>query len=163
MIIWKYENKEYKWQLEQVPLIVESNKENICGDFTPLPIAGGINTFSPVPSDSTKETYDWDDTLSPKSVEKKDIILQEGEYDFKVTNLEKSYYDGSLRSKHVTINDIAEQFHGGGHANACGVKDLSEEDLENLLDKLYERIPHWTISELSRIEMNCFRDNITHA
>ncbi len=29
----KYENKEYKWQLEQVPLIVESNKENICGDF----------------------------------------------------------------------------------------------------------------------------------
>ena len=29
----KYENKEYKWQLGQVPLIVESNKENICGDF----------------------------------------------------------------------------------------------------------------------------------
>lgn len=29
----KYENKEYKWQLEQVPLIIESNKENICGDF----------------------------------------------------------------------------------------------------------------------------------
>lgn len=26
-------NIEYKWQLEQVPLIVESNKENICGDF----------------------------------------------------------------------------------------------------------------------------------
>lgn len=29
----KYENKEYKWQLEQVPLVVESNLENICGDF----------------------------------------------------------------------------------------------------------------------------------
>lgn len=26
-------NIEYKWQLKQVPLIVESNKENICGDF----------------------------------------------------------------------------------------------------------------------------------
>lgn len=26
----KYENKEYKWQLEQVPLIIESNKEEIC-------------------------------------------------------------------------------------------------------------------------------------
>ena len=26
----KYENKEYKWQLEQVPLIVESNLDNLC-------------------------------------------------------------------------------------------------------------------------------------
>lgn len=26
----KYENKEYKWQLEQVPLVVESNLDNLC-------------------------------------------------------------------------------------------------------------------------------------
>ena len=52
----------------------------------------------------------------------------------------KTVYDGSLRSKHVTINDIAEEFHGGGHANACGVKGLSMAKVDALLDALYERI-----------------------
>ena len=47
-------------------------------------------------------------------------------------------YDGSLRSKTAIINTIANKYHGGGHKNASGVKDLTENDLQNLLQDLYE-------------------------
>ena len=47
-------------------------------------------------------------------------------------------YDGSLRSKTAIINTIANQYHGGGHKNASGVKDLTENDLHNLLNDLYK-------------------------
>ena len=47
-------------------------------------------------------------------------------------------YDGSLRSKTVIINTIANKYHGGGHKNASGVKDLTENDLQNLLQDLYK-------------------------
>lgn len=49
-------------------------------------------------------------------------------------------FDGSLRSKIVTINDIAEQFNGGGHKNASGVKNLTEEDVVTLLNCINTRI-----------------------
>ena len=49
-------------------------------------------------------------------------------------------YEGSLRSKTVKINDIAERFHGGGHANACGVRRLSGSEVKELLKALHERI-----------------------
>ena len=48
-------------------------------------------------------------------------------------------YDGSLRAKETTINDIAERFHGGGHACAAGVKNLNHENLALILDLLKER------------------------
>lgn len=47
-----------------------------------------------------------------------------------------SLYDGSLRSKTICINDIASQFKGGGHKNACGVKDLTQNELNDLLQQL---------------------------
>ena len=49
-------------------------------------------------------------------------------------------YDGSLRSKTVVINDLAEMFHGGGHKNASGVKNLTKEDIEKLLELMNDRI-----------------------
>ena len=49
-------------------------------------------------------------------------------------------FDGSLRSKAVTINDIAEKYHGGGHKNASGVKNLSEADINQILQDLDARI-----------------------
>lgn len=47
-------------------------------------------------------------------------------------------YHGSLRSKHVIINEIAQQFNGGGHPNASGVKNLSQADIEAILKRLHE-------------------------
>lgn len=51
---------------------------------------------------------------------------------------DKSYgeqmFNGSLRSKQVAINDIANKYHGGGHRNACGVKELSLNDIASLID-----------------------------
>ncbi|MEG0528080.1 MAG: bifunctional oligoribonuclease/PAP phosphatase NrnA [Longicatena sp.] len=47
-------------------------------------------------------------------------------------------YNGSLRSKNKTINDIANRYHGGGHRFACGVKGLLEADIKQLLIDLSE-------------------------
>lgn len=52
----------------------------------------------------------------------------------------KTVYNGSLRSKHVTINDIANRYHGGGHRYACGVKNLTKDKINLLLNDLLERI-----------------------
>lgn len=45
-------------------------------------------------------------------------------------------YDGSLRSKTISINEIAQRFNGGGHKNACGVKDLTKKQLDELIQEL---------------------------
>lgn len=47
-------------------------------------------------------------------------------------------YNGSLRSKNRTINDIANRYQGGGHRFACGVKGLYEETIQELLQELSE-------------------------
>ena len=49
-------------------------------------------------------------------------------------------YNGSLRSKNRTINDIANKYQGGGHRFACGVKGLYEETIQSLLQDLCERV-----------------------
>lgn len=49
-------------------------------------------------------------------------------------------YNGSLRSKNKTINDIANKYDGGGHRFACGVKDLTQETISALLQDLCERV-----------------------
>lgn len=49
-------------------------------------------------------------------------------------------YHGSLRSKDVKINDIAEQFNGGGHPNASGVKNLTKPQIEELIRVLRTRL-----------------------
>lgn len=51
-------------------------------------------------------------------------------------NEDNDLYNGSLRSRFVAINEIANAFHGGGHKNACGVKNLTLEDIECLVDQL---------------------------
>lgn len=49
-------------------------------------------------------------------------------------------YDGSLRAKSIQVNDVAEKFGGGGHKNAAGVKNLTNNDLEVVLDLLARKI-----------------------
>lgn len=52
----------------------------------------------------------------------------------------QTLYDGSLRSKHVAVNDAAAVYGGGGHKNAAGVKNLTEESLKTLLESLFSKI-----------------------
>ena len=48
-------------------------------------------------------------------------------------------YSVSVRSKRgYVINEICQKYGGGGHANACGVKDLSKSKLNALFDELIE-------------------------
>lgn len=49
-------------------------------------------------------------------------------------------YNGSLRSYRKTINDIANEYHGGGHKLASGVKKLTKQDIDELLARLLKRI-----------------------
>ena len=53
---------------------------------------------------------------------------------------DEELFDGSLRSKHITINDISTKYHGGGHKNATGVKDLTIGDIDDLLNDINNRI-----------------------
>ena len=92
---------------------------------------------------SIQEMKEWDMTVS----ETKNFIEEFGhvkEFEIYCIFCEKvvdnlTLYDGSLRSKHVVINDIAEEYHGGGHATACGVKNLTKHELNDRLDELYVR------------------------
>jgi phosphoesterase RecJ-like protein len=52
----------------------------------------------------------------------------------------KHLYDGSLRSKTAALNDLAAEYHGGGHKNASGVKNLTRQDIEDLTAKIAERL-----------------------
>lgn len=49
-------------------------------------------------------------------------------------------YDGSLRSKSIVVNDLAAQFHGGGHPCAAGVSRLMKQEVVDLLKQLSARI-----------------------
>lgn len=49
---------------------------------------------------------------------------------------ETNSYSASLRSKQVAINEVANAYHGGGHKNACGVKNLSRKEVDSLLSDL---------------------------
>ncbi len=51
-----------------------------------------------------------------------------------------SLYNGSIRSRNVTVNDIARRYSGGGHRLAAAVKNLSLEDIQSVINDLKGRI-----------------------
>ena len=70
-----------------------------------------------------------------------------GVEDFKIwvvfTQNDEGTYDVSLRSKKAfKINEIAQKYHGGGHANACGIKGLNVYTLNDLLKDLKQLISY---------------------
>ena len=50
------------------------------------------------------------------------------------------YYRVSIRSRNIVINDIAEDFGGGGHRFASGIKLKDIEDVQFLIQRLDERL-----------------------
>ncbi len=92
--------------------------------------------------------------LTTKDLEKLNICREEGSnYVFSLANVEEfkvwmaitqNDVDGnwrvSIRSRDTTINDIAAQFNGGGHAFASGAKLNNIDQLELLVSKIKERI-----------------------
>ncbi len=49
---------------------------------------------------------------------------------------EDGLFNGSLRSKRYAIDEVANQFNGGGHKQACGVKKLTLQDIDTLVETL---------------------------
>lgn len=50
------------------------------------------------------------------------------------------HYRVTMRSKSVTINDVARDFGGGGHALACATRDLTLENTHALLETLNNKL-----------------------
>lgn len=62
-------------------------------------------------------------------------------YDFEIWCLfsqDGELYNGSLRSRKAAINTVANNYNGGGHKNACGVKRLTLEMITSLVHDLNE-------------------------
>lgn len=55
-------------------------------------------------------------------------------------NVVDNNYRVSIRSRGITINDVASEFRGGGHANASGATLLSLDELDDLIRRLKEKI-----------------------
>lgn len=49
-------------------------------------------------------------------------------------------YNGSIRSRSATVNDIAFKYNGGGHRLAAAVKNLTIEDIQNVITDLKGRL-----------------------
>ncbi|MEG0315083.1 MAG: bifunctional oligoribonuclease/PAP phosphatase NrnA [Erysipelotrichaceae bacterium] len=49
-------------------------------------------------------------------------------------------YNGSLRSANLAINEIANKYEGGGHKLASGVKNLTKEKIDKLIEDLESKI-----------------------
>ncbi len=59
---------------------------------------------------------------------------------FTQSETDASLYDASLRSKQIAVNAIAQKYNGGGHKNAAGVKKLSEQDIQDILKEMKQKI-----------------------
>lgn len=46
------------------------------------------------------------------------------------------HYSASLRSRTIDIREIAQKYHGGGHACACGIKNLTLDQVDEIVDLL---------------------------
>lgn len=52
----------------------------------------------------------------------------------------QSLYDGSLRSKCIAVNKIAEIYNGGGHKNASGIKNITKKQIKDIINLLNKEI-----------------------
>ncbi len=52
----------------------------------------------------------------------------------------RRFFNGSLRSKQIAVNDIAQNYRGGGHRNAAAVKECSKEEALDIIEKCCLRI-----------------------
>lgn len=51
---------------------------------------------------------------------------------------DKLHYSASLRSRNIPIREVAQRFGGGGHACASGIKNLTREQIDEILSTLSE-------------------------
>lgn len=64
--------------------------------------------------------------------------IKEVEIWLMVVEDEDGSFMGSIRSRNITINEIAQRYNGGGHRLACGVSELNEAQVEKLIEELAE-------------------------
>ena len=79
---------------------------------------------------------------------KEKVFVLSGIYEIEVWALftqmegteEDPRYSGSLRSRTIALDDIANAYGGGGHRCACGIKNLSRSQIETLIEALKQRV-----------------------
>ena len=96
----------------------------------------------------TKEEYESFDISFNEAKEK--VFVLGGVHEFKAWALfvEKEIdedgirrFNGSLRSRNTIINEIAMRYQGGGHRYACGVKQLDETEIQQILHEILSVLP----------------------
>lgn len=83
--------------------------------------------------------------LNISSTKAKELVTSfSGVKDFEIwcvfAQNEQGMYEGSLRSRKIVINDVVSLYGGGGHQNACGIKGLTIEKVDELIESLKERL-----------------------
>ena len=68
--------------------------------------------------------------------------IKEVEIWLMVVEDEDGSFMGSIRSRNITINEIAQRYNGGGHRLACGVSELNEAQVKSLLKNLQRHRYH---------------------
>ncbi|WP_235846356.1 DHH family phosphoesterase [Merdibacter massiliensis] len=79
---------------------------------------------------------------------KEKVFVFSGVFEIKVwalfTQMEsvdhEEIYTCSLRSRNIALNDIANNYGGGGHQCACGIKNLTADNMKDLLRDLQVRV-----------------------
>lgn len=66
--------------------------------------------------------------------------IQEFEIIATIAEISENSYKCSLRSKTINLVDVATKFGGGGHKNACGIRNLTLEKVGELKEELHKLI-----------------------
>ena len=90
------------------------------------------------------EQKDYLDAGLSFSLAKEKVYVLSGINEIKIwalfTQMEDGiHYSASLRSKLISIRDVAIQYHGGGHECASGIKNLTIEQVHEIIDILSKR------------------------
>lgn len=83
---------------------------------------------------------DYKDISFPQAKEK--VYALAGVTDIAIwalfTEREPGVYNVSLRSKRIDVRGVAQKYNGGGHACACGIKNVSLEQIREMVKELEE-------------------------
>lgn len=87
------------------------------------------------------EQDDYLPVLSSFASAKEKVYVLSGVEDIRIwalfTRMEDGvHYSASLRSKTIDIRAVAQKYHGGGHACACGIKNLTRDQIEEIVELL---------------------------
>ncbi|MDE6292965.1 MAG: hypothetical protein K2L98_04715, partial [Bacilli bacterium] len=85
------------------------------------------------------KTYEVDSSTASNMVNNLNFIRELKAWAFSSFDEKTGLYKINIRSRGLVINDVAEEFHGGGHKFASGARLKTEEEVDELFKALDNR------------------------